>query len=170
MEVAANAAALFILAAEQVERQFAQRTLGFVQTVFHLSALAEIACNFAEAKQFAVMVVNRGNGDARPETRAVFADAPAFLLNPAVLSCLREHVLRFMDPTVCFGVETREMAADDFLGRVTLDALRAAIPAGYIALGIEHEDGVVLDSINQQPELLSLFAFRFVRQSRHVAT
>src|ERR1700761_5331814 len=46
------------------------------------------------------------------------------------------------------------MAADDFLRPIALDALRAEVPIGDVALRIEHADGVVGDALHQEPELL----------------
>ncbi len=51
-------------------------------------------------------------------------------------------------------VEAAEVRADDLLGGIALDALGARVPAGHAALRIQHEDGVVGDPLDQQPELL----------------
>ena len=50
------------------------------------------------------------------------------------------------------------MPADDLLGRVALDALGARVPARDPALGVEHEDGVVPDALDQQAEALLALA------------
>ena len=42
------------------------------------------------------------------------------------------------------------MAADYFVRAVAVDALRALIPAGDVAGGVEHEDGVVLHPVDHQ--------------------
>src|SRR5690242_19744657 len=44
------------------------------------------------------------------------------------------------------------MLADDFLGRVTLDPLCTGIPARYEPLRVEHEDRIVDDRLDKQPE------------------
>ncbi|HET8584985.1 MAG TPA: hypothetical protein VFM89_04535, partial [Casimicrobiaceae bacterium] len=54
-------------------------------------------------------------------------------------------------------VEDREMLADDLVRRITADALRAGVPRDDAAVGIEHEDRVVDDAVDEQPE--SFFAF-----------
>src|SRR6202022_3300526 len=57
-----------------------------------------------------------------------------------------------------FGkVENRKMLADDFLGFVSLDPLRARVPVGDASLGIEHIDRVVGDAVNQKPEVALAF-------------
>ncbi len=48
------------------------------------------------------------------------------------------------------------MLADDLRGRIALDPLGAGVPGGNAAVRIEHEDGIVLDAVHQQPE--SFFA------------
>ena len=52
------------------------------------------------------------------------------------------------------GVEDAEVAADDLLGGVALDALGAGVPAHDVAARVEHEDRVVLDHFDEQPETL----------------
>ena len=51
------------------------------------------------------------------------------------------------------GIKHREVAPNDLLGAVTLDALCARVPAGYVPLRVEQENRVVLDVFNKQPEL-----------------
>ena len=45
---------------------------------------------------------------------------------------------------------------DDLIRRIALDALGPFVPAADVALGIQHEDRVVLDPFDEQAE--SLFA------------
>ena len=49
------------------------------------------------------------------------------------------------------------MLADDLLGRITLDALPADIPAGDDPGGIQHVERVVGNAFDQKPE--TAFAF-----------
>ena len=46
-------------------------------------------------------------------------------------------------------IEHGEMLADDFLGRVSLDGLGAAIPAHDAARGIEHEQRIVAHRLDE---------------------
>ena len=89
----------------------------------------------------------------RPKTGAVLAHAPAFLLEAAGFCDGIEHLLRLACGPVFLGVESREMAADDFLRQVTLDTLRARIPVGDLAVLVEQIDRVVRHALHQQPEL-----------------
>src|SRR5207248_7938754 len=49
-------------------------------------------------------------------------------------------------------VEAAEMLADDVLGRIALDALGAGVPVGHPPFWVEHEDGVIGDSLDEDPE------------------
>lgn len=46
------------------------------------------------------------------------------------------------------------MLADDFFWPVTLDALGTEVPVGQAPVRVEHIDGVVGDTLDQQAELL----------------
>src|SRR5258706_1194159 len=61
-------------------------------------------------------------------------------------------------PARFLRVENREMPPDDLRGLVALDPHSAGVPAHHAALRIEHEDGVVLDAVDQQPEALLALA------------
>src|SRR5262245_34394256 len=52
-------------------------------------------------------------------------------------------------PAIFVAVEDGHVLADDLVGRISLDSHRAVVPADDVALGREHEDGVVLDSRNE---------------------
>src|SRR5690606_22436009 len=51
------------------------------------------------------------------------------------------------------GIETGETAADDFIGPVALDPLATRIPADHVSLRVEHVDGVVGDTAEQERHL-----------------
>src|SRR5205807_7828007 len=48
--------------------------------------------------------------------------------------------------------ERREVATDDLVGLVPLDPLGAQVPRGDVTGGVEHEDGVVADALDQETE------------------
>ena len=50
------------------------------------------------------------------------------------------------------GVEDAEGLADDLVRGVPLDALGAGVPADHVAVDVEHEDGVLPDGPDQEPE------------------
>ena len=51
-------------------------------------------------------------------------------------------------------VEDAEVLADHLGGGPALGALRADVPAGDVALGVQHEDGVLADGVDHEPEPL----------------
>ena len=55
-------------------------------------------------------------------------------------------------------------------GAVALDQLGAGVPGQHAALGVEHEDGVVLDALDEKAKALLALAERFLglRCFRHV--
>lgn len=44
------------------------------------------------------------------------------------------------------------MLADDFVGFIALDFFGSLIPGGDSTLGIEEENGVVYDTVNEKPK------------------
>jgi hypothetical protein len=54
---------------------------------------------------------------------------------------------------VLLGVEAGDVRPDDLGRRVAVDALGARVPGRHPALGVEHDDGVVGQALDQQPEL-----------------
>ena len=59
-------------------------------------------------------------------------------------------------------VKLREMRSDNFLGRITFDALCAQVPVGDNAFRAQHVNRVVGHALHQQPELLLALPERFV--------
>ena len=55
------------------------------------------------------------------------------------------------------------MLADDFGRRVLVDALRAHVPVGDVAVRIEHEDRIIGDALNDHPKAPLAFHQRFLR-------
>jgi hypothetical protein len=59
---------------------------------------------------------------------------------------------------VGFRVEVGEVPANDLFGGITFDVLRAGVPARHVAVDIQHIDGIVGDTLNEQSELFFAFA------------
>src|SRR5690606_6469223 len=114
--------------------------------------LADVAGDLGEADEPAALP-DRVDDDAGPEAAAVLAHAPAFALVAAVLARLLQRARRDPRRAVLGRVEAREVEADDLLGGVALDALRARVPVGDDAVGVEHEEGVIGDALDEEAEL-----------------
>ena len=97
------------------------------------------------------LVVHGGDQHGGPEPGPVLADAPTLLLVVA------DPQRRLGSCSGCFRpgpgrIEDTEVLADDLVGGVALAALCPAVPADDVPARIEHEDGVVLDRLDEQPE------------------
>src|SRR5206468_2372524 len=108
-----------------------EAALGLEQGLLSPAVLGHVAGDLGESDQLAVLAVDSVDDDARPEPRAVLADAPAFALELAFVARGVEHLLRHSRLAVLLGVESREMLADDLVGLEPLDALGAGVPAGH---------------------------------------
>ena len=84
---------------------------------------------------------------------AIFPHPHALFFVPAAGSGDGEHLLRAAALDVFRGKETGKVAPDNLFRAVALDALRPGIPAHNLALRVQHENGVVLDSVEQHPVL-----------------
>ena len=85
-----------------------------------------------------------------PEAAAILAHAPALGLEPAFARGGRERARRQAGLPVLLDIEAGEGGAQDLGLRIALDALRAGIPAGDQARGVEHVDRIVVDGLDEQ--------------------
>src|SRR5690606_15590289 len=105
--------------------------------------LADVTGDLGEADQLAVIVVNGVHHGIGPEAAAVLADSPTFRFEPAFLGGASERLFGQFRLAVLPAEEAGEMLSDDLVWAVALDALRAGVPAGYMAVRVHHVDGVV---------------------------
>src|SRR6185503_584962 len=95
-------------------------------------------------------IAQRVEDDVRPEPGAVLAHALGFGL---VAALARRGFQRPHGNTrgpVLWREEAGEVLTDDFGGGVALDPLGSGVPGGYATFGIEHVDGVIGDTGDQQ--------------------
>ncbi|MNS55774.1 hypothetical protein D3C72_886160 [compost metagenome] len=124
--------------------------------VLHLAALRQVARDLGEADQLAVFVVDGRDDDVGPEAGAVFADAPTFVLDVAVARGGGQQ-----PPGAALGqrlgrVEEAVVLPEDLGFGVPLHALDTLVPARNVTLGVEHQDGVVRDVLDQELQLAAL--------------
>ena len=100
----------------------------------------------------ASLVVKGGDDDISPETRAVLAHPPTFILDAAELSSYGEQTPRPAALAVLRRVEPLEVLADDLVGRISLHALSTWIPARDVPVRRQQEDGIVDDALDQEPK------------------
>ncbi len=125
--------------------------LALPQRVLGGLAFGQIAGDLGEAEQLTGRIEDRIDHDIGPEPCAVLADAPAFGLEFALPLRSLQGASRQAGGAVFLAVEAGEMLADNLVGAVTLEALRAGIPAGHDAGRIEHIDGVIGNRFDQKP-------------------
>src|SRR3569833_1364719 len=116
--------------------------------------IREIARDLREPDQLTRGVADRADNGVRPEPRAVRADAPALVLEPAGLTRDLELVIALPRRDVVRRIEPREVHAEDLVRGVAHDRARARVPRGHVALRIEHDQRVVADAVDQQPDAL----------------
>src|SRR5687767_15633906 len=88
--------------------------------------------------------------DVGPEARTVFADAPTLVLEASDPGGFVE--LEVGKPFFDFltWIKNREVLADYLVGGVPLEPLSTGVPAQDVAIGVESENGVVVDALDQQ--------------------
>ncbi len=127
---------------------------GLRQGLLGLQLFGDVAGDLGETQDRTVIAVDGVDDDMCPEPCAVLALSPAFLFEAAFASGGIEADLRFAALPILFGIELREVLADDLVGGISLDALGASIPIADIALRIEHVERVVRDALHEQLKLL----------------
>ena len=125
--------------------QQAEALLAGHQRLVNDPAVGDVAGDLGVADDLAALADHRIDDHMGPEAGAILAQPPAFGLKPALGRGRVQGSGGQADGAVFFGVEDREVLADDLVGRVALEALGAGIPGRYVAVCVEKIDGVVLD-------------------------
>ena len=120
--------------------------------LFGMAARGHVTRDLRESGHRPLVVAQRCDDGVRPEALTVFADAPPFIFDAAFARCGFELAPRLFRGKVFRTVENGEMLADGLLFLVAHDPRGAAIPRANDALGIEQEDGVILDRIDENGE------------------
>src|SRR5882724_10866047 len=101
-----------------------------------------------------MLIPHRGNSHQCPEAGAIFTDTPTFGFDPALRDGHFELALRYARGLIRLRIKFRKMLPNDFVSRITFDALRTGIPGRNPALRIQHEDSVIFYTGHQKPKLL----------------
>src|SRR5690606_14289032 len=132
--------------------------LCLMQLFLHRAPFGHVPRDLREAEQLAARIPDGIDENARPEARAVLANAPTFRFVLTLLRRDAERMLRRMSRAVFVRIENGEVFADDLFARVALDALRARIPCVDEAGRVDHVDRNVLDAEYELQELLFALA------------
>ncbi len=134
--------------------------LALAQHFFVTAAFGEIARDLEETGQLAGSVTQCRDDHACPEAGSVFAQSPSLILHPSLaggdLQLLVWPAVRERSRLI----EGGEMSAENLGGLISLDVLRAVVPAGDVPRGIEGENGIVLDTGHQLLENPALLGIR----------
>ena len=132
-----------------------QCMLRLLQAEARFVTLRDVTRDFCEADQL-VALPDGIDHDAGPEAPTVLAQAPAFCLVLSVLAGSRQALRRQSCFHVFRQIKPRKVQADDLLRRIPLDPLAARVPAADMAFRIQHVDGVVGDTLDEQRQLPGL--------------
>ncbi len=128
--------------------------------VLRAFTLGDVAGDLGKTVQPSRRIVQGRDHDVRPKAGSVFAYAPAFIFEAPGRGGLAQFVLAFADGDILGVVEDREVASANLGGLVTLQAPRAFVPADDISFGIQCDDRMVFDVLDDQAEALFAFAQR----------
>lgn len=132
-----------------------EQLLSMPQFLLGLFTLRQVAGDLAETDQLAGRIPNRVDHDVRPELAAVLADSPALAFEPTFSFRGCKDFGWQIGLAVLRGVEPAEVLTKNFLGGIAFEALRTgACSARDMALGIEHVDRLIGDTLDEQAEAL----------------
>ena len=101
--------------------------------LFRFPPLRQVARDLGVPEEGPRAIAQRRNHDARPESAAVLANAPALPLVTTV-GARQQLALGLAGLPILWRVEEREVPADNLRGGVALDAFGARIPRRYVPL------------------------------------
>src|SRR5262249_21786461 len=132
-------------------------TIGFGQLLglaaeLHLKLLAigAVADNLGESLEFAPLVAKCGEDGAAPESRPIATDLPLLAGHLAAGTGLTDFRLGPAGLDVLGDEEPEEGLADDLGGLIPEEERRTVIPAQHAPLGVEQQDGVIADAVEEQ--------------------
>ena len=120
----------------------------------------DVAHQFGEADQLAVLVADRVHHHAGEKPAAVLAHQPGLALELAMLGRRGKRLFAEPGGALFLGQENIEVPADNLAGAVALDAAGALVPTADAAIGVEHIDGVVAHALEQKSIILFAVAQR----------
>ena len=123
------------------------------QLLLGVAPLGGVADDIGKTDQIAVVVADRGERAGHEKRRAVLPDAPSLDFVLAVPDGQFERAVRLAGAALVGPVQYAEMLADDFVGLVADDVLRAGVPARDVSGRVEHENGVVGDAFDEDLEM-----------------
>jgi hypothetical protein len=112
----------------------------------------EVAGHLREAGDLPLLILERRDDDAGPEPAAILAYAKALVLEAPLAPHLGEDGVGLPRGAILGRVEDGEVLADDLARLVPFVLPRAGVPGGDVPRGVEHEDRVVGDRVDELVE------------------
>ena len=135
-----------------------------------LLVLGQVAADFRKPAQVSGGIAQRDEGDAGQKLGPISAHVHAIFFVAAVCGSQAEHLFRSAPPDIFLKKEAGKVVADDLFGGIPLNMLRAGAPTDDLASRVQHEDRVVMDSVQEHPVLFFALLEQFLgsRTSRAV--
>ena len=126
------------------------------------ASLRKIAGDLGEPYELTLGISHGRDDDVCPEQGPVLLDTPTLVFEYPCLGRYLEFVLRHSACQRLRRVEPRKMLPDDLVGSISLEPLGPCIPRQNVTAGIQHENRIFPDALNEELEtLLTLPQFFF---------
>jgi hypothetical protein len=133
----------------------AQAVLALAERLLRLrEPFGHVAGDLGEAAQSSFVVAESRDDDVGYERGAVLAESHSLVLEASVARRDPQLLLREAQADLLLGVEDGEVFPQDLLGLVALESLGADVPGRDVSFRVEHEDRVVADRLDEEPEAL----------------
>lgn len=121
--------------------------------LLHPPMLGDVMSHDREPGGFTELVVDGAVRRAHEKLRAVFSDPPAFHRDTAALHGRFDRVSVHATLHIFRRKEDGDVLPENLVGCVAIESLSSDVPTRYPSFGIEPEDGVVADPVDQESEL-----------------
>ena len=129
---------------------------------FGLFSLGDVARDLGETSQLVLFVEDRSDHAAGEEAAAVLALMPALVGRAALGGGGGDLALGHAGGAVLGREQDRQVLPKDLLFGITEEPFGAGVPAHDPALGIDGENGEILDALDHEPQILLGLAQRLL--------
>jgi len=122
---------------------------GLDQLLLGVASFGCVANDTGKSNETAVVVTDRGKHASDKERRSILPDSPSLHLALAFPTSQFERPVRFAGAALVGPIQHTEMFADDFFRGVTDYLLRRLVPTGHVPGGVEKENSVIRNAIDE---------------------
>ena len=123
------------------------------------ASFRQIPGDLCKAQEFALVVLDGIDEDARPEPGSVLAHPPVFGFELSGLPGGRQRFHRHIVRLVLGRIKFAEVPAENFCARIAFDAFGAGVPIDHVAGGIKHIDRIIAYAFDEKAKS----PFRFLK-------